>query len=182
VQGVVDAVLLLLDLDLGGAADTDDADAACELGEPLLQLLAVVIGGGLLDLRLDLGDAAVDVLARACSVDDGGVFLLDDTFLARPSISSVTFSSLMPRSSEITEPPVRMAMSSSMALRRSPKPGALTAAILRPPRSLLTTRVASASPSTSSATIRSGLPDWTTASSTGSMACRLESFFSWMST
>ena len=49
-------------------------------------------------------------------------------------------------------------MSSSMALRRSPKPGALTAATLRPPRSLLTTSVASASPSTSSAMISSGLP------------------------
>ena len=49
-------------------------------------------------------------------------------------------------------------MSSSMALRRSPKPGALTAATLRPPRSLLTTSVASASPSTSSAMMRSGLP------------------------
>jgi hypothetical protein len=43
-----------------------------------------------------------------------------------------------------------------MALRRSPKPGALTAAIFRPPRSLLTTSVASASPSTSSAMMSSG--------------------------
>ena len=68
-------------------------------------------------------------------------------------------------------PPVRMAMSSSMALRRSPKPGAFTAATFRPPRSLLTTSVASASPSTSSAMISSGLPDCTTASSTGSSAC-----------
>ena len=50
-------------------------------------------------------------------------------------------------------------MSSSIALRRSPKPGALTAATLRPPRSLLTTRVASASPSMSSAMISSGRPD-----------------------
>ena len=49
-------------------------------------------------------------------------------------------------------------MSSSIALRRSPKPGALTAATLRPPRSLLTTSVASASPSTSSATMSSGRP------------------------
>ncbi len=48
-------------------------------------------------------------------------------------------------------------MSSSMALRRSPKPGALTAATLRVPRILLTTRVARASPSTSSAMMRSGL-------------------------
>jgi hypothetical protein len=70
----------------------------------------------------------------------------------------LTFSSLMPRSSLITWPPVRIAMSSSIALRRSPKPGALTAATLRPPRSLLTTRVASASPSTSSAMISSGGP------------------------
>ena len=69
-------------------------------------------------------------------------------------------------------------MSSSIALRRSPKPGALTAATLRPPRSRLTTRVASASPSTSSATISSGLPDCATASSSGNSACMLDSFFS----
>ena len=50
-------------------------------------------------------------------------------------------------------------MSSSMALRRSPKPGAFTAATFRPPRSLLTTSVASASPSMSSAMMSSGRPD-----------------------
>jgi hypothetical protein len=33
-----------------------------KLGEPLLQLLAVVVGGDLLDLRLDLPDAAINVL------------------------------------------------------------------------------------------------------------------------
>ena len=42
-------------------------------------------------------------------------------------------------------------MSRSISLRRSPKPGALTASTLIVPRSLLTTSVASASPSTSSA-------------------------------
>ena len=47
-------------------------------------------------------------------------------------------------------------MSSSVALRRSPKPGAFTAAACSVPRSLLTTSVASASPSTSSAMMRSG--------------------------
>ena len=49
-------------------------------------------------------------------------------------------------------------MSSSMALRRSPKPGALTAQTLSVPRSLLTTSVARASPSMSSAMMSSGLP------------------------
>ena len=70
-------------------------------------------------------------------------------------------------------------MSPSIALRRSPKPGALTAQMFRTPRSLLTTRVASASPSTSSATIRSGLPDCATFSSSGIISRRLLIFFSW---
>jgi len=48
-------------------------------------------------------------------------------------------------------------MSSSMALRRSPKPGALTAQTWSVPRSLFTTSVARASPSTSSAMIEQRL-------------------------
>ena len=59
-HGVLDAVLLLLELDLGGRADLDHRDAAGQLGQPLLQLLAVVVGVGLLDLGLDLVDAALD--------------------------------------------------------------------------------------------------------------------------
>src|SRR3954453_22301091 len=61
---------------------------------------------------------------------------------AVPSIARVTFSSWMPRSSLTTWPPVTIAISSSIALRRSPKPGALTAATFNPPRSLFTTSVA----------------------------------------
>src|SRR5674476_304483 len=57
-----------------------------------------------------------------------------------------------------------------MALRRSPNPGALTATAVKMPRILLTIRVASASPSTSSATIRSGLPLWWIFSTTGRRA------------
>ncbi len=56
VHRVVDAVLLLLDLDLGRTADADDRHAARQLGEALLQLFLVIVGGRLLDLRLDLGD------------------------------------------------------------------------------------------------------------------------------
>jgi hypothetical protein len=37
-----------LNLELGRAADADHRDAASELGETLLQLLAVVVGGGLI--------------------------------------------------------------------------------------------------------------------------------------
>src|SRR6185437_14733561 len=72
-----DLVLLLLDLDLSRAADADDRDAAGELRQPLLQLLLVIVGGRVLDLRLDLSDPRLDLLFLAAAVDDGGVFFLD---------------------------------------------------------------------------------------------------------
>jgi len=50
-------------------------------------------------------------------------------------------------------------MSSSIAFLLSPKPGALTAAIFKPPLSLFTTKVAKASPSISSAIINYGFVD-----------------------
>ena len=43
-QRVLDAVLLLLHLRLGRRADLDHRDAAGELRQPLLQLLAVEVG------------------------------------------------------------------------------------------------------------------------------------------
>ena len=61
VQRILDARLLLLHLDLGRGADANHRDAADQLGQPLLQLLAVVVRGGLLDLRADLLDTALDV-------------------------------------------------------------------------------------------------------------------------
>src|SRR5690606_5556744 len=77
VQRVIHAILLFLDLDLGCTADADDGNAAGQLGKTLLELLAVVVGGGLLDLLLDLGDATLDLGLLAGAVDDRGVLLLD---------------------------------------------------------------------------------------------------------
>ena len=59
-ERVLDPGLLLLHLGLGGCADLDDRHAAGELGKPFLELLAVVVGCGLFDLGLDLGDPALD--------------------------------------------------------------------------------------------------------------------------
>ena len=70
-------MLLLLHLDFGRGADVDDGHAAGELGEALLELLAVVVAGGVFDLALDLADAVGDVLLLAGAVDDGGVVLVD---------------------------------------------------------------------------------------------------------
>ncbi len=53
VQGVFDAGLLFLHGDFGGGADVDLGDAAGELGQAFLELLAVVIAGGVVDLVLE---------------------------------------------------------------------------------------------------------------------------------
>src|SRR4051812_23094620 len=60
------------------AAHADHGDAAGELGQTLLQLLAVVVRGGLLDLRTDLVAAALYVVAGAGALDERRVLLLDD--------------------------------------------------------------------------------------------------------
>ena len=96
--------------------------------------------------------------------------LVMSTFFARPSRSRVAFSSLRPTSSLMTWPPVRIAMSCNIALRRSPKPGALTATLLNVPRILFTTSVANASPSISSAMMMRAFPLCITFSSTGNMS------------
>lgn len=74
----------------------------------------------------------------------------------------------------LTSAPVRTAISCRLFLRLSPKPGALTAASLTPPRSLFTMRVASASDSTSSATISSGRCVLITCSRIGSRGANLQ--------
>src|SRR4051794_30111210 len=76
-QRVFDAVLLLLHLGLGGSADLDDRDTTGQLREALLELLAIEVRVGVLDLDLDLVDATLDLLRIATAVDHGGVVLGD---------------------------------------------------------------------------------------------------------
>ena len=59
-------------------------------------------------------------------------------------------------------PPVKIAKSSIIAFLLSPKPGALTAQTFKVPLNLLTTKVAKASPSISSAIIIKGFPVFAT--------------------
>ena len=82
-------------------------------------------------------------------------------------MSTVVFSVFKPSSSEMTSPPVKIAISCNIAFLLSPNPGALTATEVNVPLNLLTTKVANASPSTSSARIKSGFPEFITFSSNG---------------
>src|SRR4051812_22891412 len=72
---VLESVLALLELDLGGRADTDDADTAGELRQPLLQLLAVPVRVTRLDLAANLTDAVLDRALLPRAVDDRRVVL-----------------------------------------------------------------------------------------------------------
>src|SRR5881409_2128847 len=182
IERILHPRLLFLHRRLGRGTDLDHRHAAGELGQALLQLLPVVVRGRLLDLRPNLLDAPSIVEALPAPSTIVVLSLSTTTFLARPRSSSLMFSSLIPRSSVRALPPVRTAMSSSMTLRRSPKPGAFTAQPESVPRSLLTTSVASASPSTSSAMMSRGLPARATCSSSGSMSFITLIFFSWIRT
>ena len=104
--------------------------------------------------------------------------LFNTTLLAVPRSSTVAPSNDSPTSSEITVPPVRIAISSSIAFLLSPNPGALHAAALTMPLKLFTTKVANASPSISSAIINNGLPAFATDSNSGSKSLMFEIFLS----
>src|SRR5215204_210587 len=86
VKGVLDAVFLLLELRLGRSTYLDDCHATRKLGEALLELLAVEVRIGSLDLGLDLVYAPLDPLGVAGAVNDGRVVLGDDDLPRTPEL------------------------------------------------------------------------------------------------
>ena len=86
VHGVFHASFLFLELGFRRRAHLDHGHAAHELGEALLQLLAVVVGSSVVDLRADLLHAPLDLGGLAASLDEGGVVLIDGDFLGSPEV------------------------------------------------------------------------------------------------
>ena len=69
-HGILDASLLFLHLGLGRRAHLDHRNTADQLGQALLQLLTVIVAGGLLHLRADLLHTAFDLAILTAAVDD----------------------------------------------------------------------------------------------------------------
>ena len=93
--------------------------------------------------------------------------LVTIAFLHLPKSSSPMFSKLLLLARDITLVPVRMARSFSVSDLFSPKPGDRTAHTFSDPLTLFRTKPWRASPSTSSAIIKSGFPEFRTVSRTG---------------
>src|ERR1700722_971893 len=81
VQSIFDTRLLFLHFDFRRRTDLDQGYSAGELGNALLQLFLVVVGGRILDLLTNTLDAALDVRRLAGTVDDGGVLFLHQHLL-----------------------------------------------------------------------------------------------------
>src|SRR5260370_16036872 len=86
VHGVLDAGLFLLQLCFGCRAHLDYRDPADELGQALLELLLVVVRGGLFDLHAELLDATFDLAGLAGARDDRRVVLVDGHLLGAAQV------------------------------------------------------------------------------------------------
>src|SRR5690606_34593552 len=72
---IIERVLLRLHFRLRRRADADHRDAARELREPFLELLAIVVARRLLELRTNQSNPGVDRLLASSSADDRRVLL-----------------------------------------------------------------------------------------------------------
>ena len=87
--GVFHQRLPLLHFGLGGRADVDLGHAAGQLGQPLLQLLAIVVAGGGLDFLANLVGPAVDGVFAAAADDDRRVVGRDGHLLRRAEVGEL---------------------------------------------------------------------------------------------
>ncbi len=88
-QSIFHACFLLLHFTFGGGTDIDHGDTAGQLGQTLLELFAVVIGGGFLDLAANLVDATLNISGLAVAFHDGGVVLINDDGLGAAEIGEL---------------------------------------------------------------------------------------------
>src|SRR5260370_2472582 len=76
-QGIFHASLLFLHFGLRRRADTDDGNTTGELGQTLLQFLAIVVRSGFLDLTPDLANPTLNIFGRSLALNDRRIFLVD---------------------------------------------------------------------------------------------------------
>src|SRR5580692_10345779 len=89
VHGIFHAGFLLFHFGFGCGADFDDGYATDQFRQPLLQLLAVVVAGGLVDLAANFFYAAFDFSVLALAFDHRGVVFVDGDLLGLAEIADL---------------------------------------------------------------------------------------------
>ena len=80
-QGIFDTSLLLFHLRLGSGTDAQNGNTAGQLGQALLQLLAIVVAGRGFDLLLDLTGACLDLIGITSTIYNGRIVFVHDNAL-----------------------------------------------------------------------------------------------------
>ena len=86
-HGVLNTRLLLFHFGLGRSAHLNNSDTADQFRQPLLQLLAVIVAGRLIDLAANFLHSAFE--SSTClplAFDDGGVVFVDRDLLGLAEI------------------------------------------------------------------------------------------------
>jgi hypothetical protein len=89
-ESILDSILELTNLNLGGTADLDDGDSTSKSSSSLLELLLVVLASGVLHLAVDSLDTIIDICLLARATHDNGVVLGDDNLLGRAEHAQVS--------------------------------------------------------------------------------------------
>ncbi len=178
VQSVFEERLPLLHLGFGGGPNLDLRDAARELGQPLLQLLAIVIAFGDLNLTPNHLNPAVDRFLVAGAFRDRRILRVHLDLLGAAEVAKLNVLEL---NSQVLEDGAAAGQRGDVlqhGLAAIAVAGGLYGAHLEDAFELVQNSVASASPSTSSAMIKSGSFFFEMSSRSGIKLLALEIFSS----
>ena len=156
---IVNAVFTLFDFNFCCAANFDNCNTARKLRKPLLQLLTVVVRRWTPRPAHGFDCSALRFLLCAPPSTIVVSSLVISTRLAEPSISSVKLSSVMPTSSDTTVTVCKNGNIFQHGFPAIAKTRGLNSCNFQATTKRLTTKVAKASPSMSSAMINNGRPD-----------------------
>src|SRR5205814_1335753 len=85
-EGIFNARLSVLEFDLGAGSNLDQGHSAGQLSQSLLELLAIVVAGRLLNQRPNLTNARLDSLRASLAFNDGRRILVRHNTASRTKV------------------------------------------------------------------------------------------------
>ncbi len=85
-KSIFDTGFLFFHFGFGGGTYVDFGDTACQLCQPLLELLAIVVACRVVNFATKLIDTRFDICTLASTFDNGRVVLIDDHLLGHAQV------------------------------------------------------------------------------------------------